>query len=458
MNKDLKHYKSDVDIDEIWNAIEPAVDSINAEREDKKKPAFLFWWGGILLVIVGLIGGYFVFNQQGDAPVSADDNSVNIVEETDLNSEANNHLINSNITIDATENIVNNSIKVGEDDGLLRDVRIDDRVVSGRDVQTSGLNKRKPGRDGQASSLSQREPGRDGQASGLNKRVAVNKVSKNILKPLPNTEFSLLESDDYLPFLSFPITEENSRAGSFGSAYDKPSISLEFQVGISKPNRSLKSGVDGGLDTLLGLRNRDERTLEGLHANLFVSTNLQSGFFIKTGVSYTQFTELYSNFNTVETTVIQEGVQKRVINLNGDTTDVIGPIEVIQTTTFRKKYYNTYRMIDIPVIVGYQHKYNEDWSTDFSLGVFTNLVFKSKGKIPSSPTTDLDLSEANIFKPRFGYSVHFGLGISRQLSENLSLRLNPNFRYYPKNMMQERYGLEQRYVLFGVNLGLKMDL
>ena len=120
---------------------------------------------------------------------------------------------------------------------------------------------------------------------------------------------------------------------------------------------------------MLSLRNTFEAPLEALHANLLFNAHFPSGFYLSSGVAFTQISEVYSNNSTQTTIEIDPmGIQKRIINITGDTIDVIGPVETTITSTFSKKFYNTYRMVDIPVFIGYQYDFG-DWKTDFSLGL-----------------------------------------------------------------------------------------
>lgn len=484
MNKDLKQYESDVNIDEIWAAIEPEVDIINAEREKKKKFRLPLWWGlsGILLMV--FVTGYFIYNNTSTPEVNNISTETNIAIDhspspvksnadeaekqlspasafdnndlTDNQSNPNdneqvtplvNHLKNKTITNSAASNPANSTTKKSADDA---DLLVQSSYLTGAENANTNV----PAPLDETAVI----------PSGTTLSPTENQMTSNLTLDeeilfLPKTRLPLLTTESELPPLDFTLSNKPPAFGSSNS--DFPNIFLEFQAGISKPNRSLTLSEDNrtdSRDTLLGLRNRFESTLEGLHTNLFVGANLESGFSIKTGVSYTQFTEVYSNNSTISESITVEGIQKIIINLNGDTIPMTGPVDAIRTTTFTKKFYNTYRMVDIPVVLGYQYNNNDDWTTDFELGLFTNILLKTKGKVPESLTTDMNLETTKIYKSRVGYSFHLGLGVSRRLSEKLSLRLNPNMRYYPKNMLLNSYGLEQRYVFFGVNLGLKMQL
>ena len=61
MNKDINNHQSDFDVDEIWAAIEPQVDEINARRK-KRKPIFLYWLSGVGLLVGIIAASFFLFS------------------------------------------------------------------------------------------------------------------------------------------------------------------------------------------------------------------------------------------------------------------------------------------------------------------------------------------------------------------------------------------------------------
>jgi len=216
----------------------------------------------------------------------------------------------------------------------------------------------------------------------------------------------------------------------------------------------LTSTIDDGiLDTLLLLRNNLEETLEAVHLNLLLNAHFPSGFFVSSS-------ELYFNNGTItETSTNPLGLQRQVILSDRDTVNINGPVVSTTSTIFSTVNYNTFQFIDIPVFVGYQHDFGE-WKTDVSLGVFTNILLRSKGRIPNSSTSllNLETNGREIYRNRIGFSFQFGFGVSKFLTNNVSIRINPSVRYYSKNLINEDVGLSQKYLLAGGTIGLRLDL
>ncbi len=479
MNKNITNYQSALDIDEIWAAIEPQVDEINEQRK-KRNPALLYWLSGAILLLGLVTASFFLFSgEQTQASEAASNNlpnQINPTTATVVAAETNPVEIQTTKTVAPIE-----TKKTKDTPTTIAPIHQTQNNSSKQNATT--VEKRREVVLPTASTLSNTTP------TTVTQKVTVSKsnVQNNQVLPVPqsqkavsnassfkSTEFAITSLSKLptsqiglkvptseLPELNFSI-KNNKSLLPLPLYVEKPTFSIEFQTGISAVNRTLSStGIDNtALDTLLNLRSTFEAPLEALHANLLINAHFPSGFYVSSGVAFTQISEVYSNNSTQSEIVIDSmGIQKRIINITGDTIDVIGPVATTITSTFSKKYYNTYRMIDIPVFIGYQYDFG-DWKTDFSLGVFANLFLATEGRIPNTPTTDLDLSTNgdDIYRSRIDYSLQFGIGVSKSLTDKLSLRVNPTLRYYSKNFMKENYGLEQRYLLFGGTLGLRMDL
>lgn len=467
MNKHIKNHQSALDINEIWAAIEPQVDIINAQRK-KRKPRFIYWLTGAVLLIGLISTAFFLFgetiqdNGTSNEQLPKQHHSLTapivIIEKTNEVAKQVSAVSTTDIVAPKQGTTIPNIVR--EENSTLEEKTINKKVetilptapattksesVALSDVIPTNL----------ATTVIQ-------PAKRINPTSTV-PGSKSIMTSvtqLPRTDIGLKAPTTDLPKLNFSIKNNKSQL-PLPLYVERPTLSIEFQTGISAVNRTLNStGLDDGLDTLRNLRNTFEKSLEALHANLLINAHFPSGFYVSSGVAFTQISEVYDNNSTQTTTVIDPmGIQKRIINITGDTIDVIGPVETIVTSTFTKKYYNTYRMIDIPFFIGYQYDFG-DWKTDFSLGVFANLLLATDGRIPDTPITDLDLSTNgdDVYRSRVDYSLQFGIGVSKSLTDKLSLRVNPMFRYYSNNFIKENVGLSQRYLLFGGTIGLRMDL
>ena len=481
MNKNITNYQSALDINEIWAAIEPQVDEINAKRKKKRKPIFLYWLSGAILLIGLVTASFFLFSGEQTQANEITSNKVpNDINQTTATVVASDTDLVENQTTETVapietkaDNVIRNTvtpIQQTKNNSSKQNIKTVEKIQEEVLPTASNLSNTTPPTVTQSIAVPNSIVPNNQALQVPQSQKAVNNPSSSFastefamtsLSQLPTSLIGLKVPTSELPELNFSI-KNNERLLPLPLYVEKPVFSIEFQTGISAVNRTLNStGFDNpNLDTLRNLRNTFEAPLEALHANLLINAHFPSGFYVSSGVAFTQISEVYSNNSTQSETVIDPmGIQKRIINITGDTIDVIGPVETTVTSTFSKKYYNTYRMIDIPVFVGYQYDFG-DWKTDFSLGVFANLFLATEGRIPNTPTTDLDLSTNgdDVYRSRVDYSLQFGIGVSKSLTDKLSLRINPTLRYYSKNFIKENYGLSQKYLLFGGTLGLRMDL
>ncbi len=484
MNKNITNYQSALDINEIWAAIEPQVDEINAQRKKKRRPFFLYWLtGGILLI--GLVGAsFFLFPEaQTQTSKTLDGTSPNNIIQTTAAVVAIEDKADDNKTMEAITPIELEEPKAipTTETPIQKTKHISPPQNSETIEKKSEVVEKKPKVVlPTASNFSNTTPPTITQSISVPKgtvqqpkkaidnasRIAATTAAMTPLSKLPGTKVGLKMPEMEIPKPDFLIEEsfieKNNGVKPPPIYIEKPTFSIEFQTGISAVNRTLSATEfnNSSLDTLLTLRNTFEDPLEALHANLLVNAHFPSGFYVSSGVAFTQISEIYSNNSTQSVTMIDSmGIEKRVINIAGDTIDIIGPVATTTTTTFSKRFYNTYRMLDIPVFVGYQYDFG-DWKTDFSVGVLVNLLLATDGRIPNTPTTDIELGtdQEEIYRSRVDYSLQFGIGVSKSLTEKLSIRVNPSFRYYSRNFIKEGVGLNQNYLLFGGTVGIRMDL
>ena len=480
MNKNITNYQSALDINEIWAAIEPQVDEINAQRKKKRKPIFIYWLSGALLLIGLATASIFFFRgaqtQASEATLNSlpnKDNQTTITAVSDKTNLIENQTVEAVVPTETEKNkalpTTAASIELTKKNSSKQDKKLVEKTSEVILPTATNLSNTTPPTVTPKVTAPKNYIASNQVLPVQRPQKAINNTSNfetagpamTSLSKLPATKIGLKVPTTELPELNFSIKNNKSQL-PLPLYVEKPTFSIEFQAGISSVNRTLSStGINNPMiDTLLNLRNTFEAPLEALHANLLINAHFPSGFYVSSGVAFTQISEVYSNNSTQFNTVIDSmGIQKRIVNITGDTIDVIGPVATTVTSTFSKRFYNTYRMVDIPVFIGYQYDFG-DWKTDFSLGVFANLFLATEGRIPNTPTTDLDLSTNgdDVYRTRVDYSLQFGIGVSKPITEKLSIRINPTLRYYSRNFIKEDFGLSQRYLLFGGTVGLRMDL
>ena len=172
----------------------------------------------------------------------------------------------------------------------------------------------------------------------------------------------------------------------------------------------------------------------------------------------TSIAERYKNYSTTAETVGDVfGVQYLSYGLGNDPVEIMGWISQTKTTEYKKEIFNTYRMIDIPVLISYNRSFGEKWQVGIQGGIFANLSLKTEGIIPTATLNDyhLDNNDGNeIFNSNVGLSYHLGLNFKRKLSKRWELSFSPAVRYFGNDFANDNYGLSQKYVLLGGNVGL----
>ena len=473
----LSHH-SEVNVDEIWAAIEPQVDIINAEKKRRKGLLFFFLLGAILVTSAGL------YLWQTDAQIAVSNAGIktetsNIKTITEENPQQLKEEATGKTYTQETDNqiIADTKEKQITTEEALKEITTSSSIAPTTSSNTSVEKQSNPITKTKSTSIS-------------NSNKTINNSFKNeTLSQQINTN-KIAFSDETLssPELSFP--QENSKPKPPKSITPSPQISslnlkmptlipdvgevsladeeedkrlandLNFAIsahtGISFINRGLASNIDSvSSPELLRLRRESETMLEAIHYGLRAKLKHKSGISFSTGGQYTVLSERYDNNNLEMESDSVDGIVKRIIQLNGDTVDILGRLPRTTTYDYEKQIYNRYKMIDVPFIIGYEGGM-KDWSLGIQAGVFVNLALKTSGKIRNTSTEDIDIGEnqADIFKSKLGLSYYGGIYIRRALSQNLDVTIAPHGRFFAKDFNVDSYSLKQRYSLIGVQAGL----
>lgn len=201
------------------------------------------------------------------------------------------------------------------------------------------------------------------------------------------------------------------------------------------------------------LRTDTERPYYSFNTGVRVNFLTEFGWAIRTGLVYTQINELLeTQYTEIVTT----------LDANGD---VVGTTEGTREVNIRNKY----KMIDIPVIFGYEVPMKK-FNLNVNGGVYMNLMSTQSGAF-FSPIEDRVVyfteghpDDYDIFKNNIGLSVFMGLGFNFDLTntfnadKKIQLIVEPQARFYPKSFALDNYILNQKYLSTGVMIGLRRDL
>lgn len=245
-----------------------------------------------------------------------------------------------------------------------------------------------------------------------------------------------------------------------GKSYSEDKFQLGFGIytGYNQDVRKLspKAGF-GELDNYIAQRNSTETSLESINAGVEALIRHRSGFQFRTGLSYTYIAErLDIGYSVTETAIIPDGILEVLIDGNGDTTFVRGPVPVQLTTEYSRQTFNYQKMWDVPLILGYRFSGTDDWNFGVEAGIHANIQTTQKGEILAASGAIVDLTESpSPFKDNVGMSVYLGLTAEYGLNDNWQLTFSPFYRNFSDSFSSSTYEVNQDYSMWGANIGVR---
>lgn len=178
-----------------------------------------------------------------------------------------------------------------------------------------------------------------------------------------------------------------------------------------------------------------------------------NGFLIKAGLEYSRSREQFRyRRETVRTEIRPDQVIHVHVDMNGDTTVVLGnaPVTIIETKNWRVR--NSYSSVDIPFSIGYQFDQGP-WFYTAEAGIIYNLNYGFSGMLLD--TTGEPVMAESYFKEKtsLSYQAAFTLGYRINASWSFicrgSIRTNPGLINSTSNVV------DQSYSLIGAGLGME---
>ncbi len=273
----------------------------------------------------------------------------------------------------------------------------------------------------------------------INKVIAfefLNKKEVIPVIPMTDEEENLEETE----IADMSIPEDKIAEGCYGGPTFKFAVGAHISPDlvmhrISSTNQDLFPYIDE--------RRKTEKLLESYHGGLDVYLQHKDGLFLRSGIEYSQINKRFQFNETWE--------------IPNDSTNSV------TTYTREKKTTNRYRMIDIPLTVGYEFGINND---DLSLyvegGASMNVLFKKKGDIlnPNSgefyepiSITDGEENSLDGYVDNIGLSIIGGIGIRYELLDGVFLYAQPAGKLYLNAFTKKDNDVNEKFSRFGLNLG-----
>lgn len=285
-------------------------------------------------------------------------------------------------------------------------------------------------------------PNKTEETFGLRTSHVVDYLSTQVHK---TESASLLESRDILPGLNdcYDFTE---RWWAWG---------LDVYGGMHYTHKALSSNGDNGeLDNYIEARKDTESALEAFEFGVALNLMHRKGFVASVGFNYSQINEEFNYLRTRRETMFDSVV----VRINIDSTGQVDSIRDWRPVTIQYSEqvitYNSFRMIDIPVGLGYQFTSGK-MVFEIQAGAMLNLAFIKEGEILSSGLDVMEIDDTT-FKTSVGLSGWLGVKALYPVSRRWSVYAEPIARFNVVPVTVDGYELTQRYNRFGLRVGARM--
>ncbi len=247
----------------------------------------------------------------------------------------------------------------------------------------------------------------------------------------------------------------------YNYTYSPLSIMAYYGPGVSKRWMSNKeSGTES--DIHFNLRESHESTLEGHRAGALLKFKVKSGFFLKAGLEVANINEKLEYESSVEEAItIENTIIRYEILPDGTEVPVYGDIQGTIITNKKWLYYNQYRFIDVPVLVGYEFRTNR-WNVAVEGGVLINQSMRFSDGETSDPGSTFGMVSGepelsgDYYKSRTGLALQLGGGLGYSLSKSVTLWATPSLRHGLGSIGANDYELNQNYTSVNVLLGAEL--
>jgi len=177
------------------------------------------------------------------------------------------------------------------------------------------------------------------------------------------------------------------------------------------------------------------------------------GWALRTGIVYSQINEKFDYLS-------EDEVRTTIKTIYGPGNVVIGYDTLVENGSRFKTTYNHYKMIDIPLIVGYEVNAKNKMSFSLNGGVYLNIMSRQKGDFlsPENKLVSFTSEEENpypAFKSRLNLSLFGSVGVMYNITDQWQLLLEPQVRYYMDPLTNRNYMVEQSYFSTGLITGLR---
>ncbi len=220
------------------------------------------------------------------------------------------------------------------------------------------------------------------------------------------------------------------------------SIFIEPYIGYGMNTKSLtvNSALDSSQNTSIytNKRKETEKTIDYRQAGLLAGVQYRN-FSLRTGIQYQQLNDLFEM--TINNWVNESG----------------------QVGLRHIKWTNSYYLLDIPILAGYEKRFGRFnfqliGGTVFNIRLKHNNGFLINSELVPDRVSNHENFGGSPFLDKLGAGVLIQAGIEYQVNNNFAIFTRPTYRSFLKNWSNTNQLSNTNYSQFGINAGVKIGL
>lgn len=238
---------------------------------------------------------------------------------------------------------------------------------------------------------------------------------------------------------------------------------VSFQMGPQIMDKNLSASQPEN-NVYLNKRNASEQTAMGGSVQANLTYYFFNNVFVETGVRYSRFNEriTYDEMNiTSQRTVLDSAITGYTVGPTGNPVPIydISSRTVYETELINREQNNTYHMVDIPLLLGYQIDVQR-WSVYLKSGITPTIFKRQSGYVlGEGESTQLDFGgDDDPYRSGMLLNLEVAGGVSYQLDETIHLLVEPNFRSNISSLHKGNYPLTEKRKILGILAGIRIKL
>jgi hypothetical protein len=225
-----------------------------------------------------------------------------------------------------------------------------------------------------------------------------------------------------------------------------------FSLGIAKPVRHFRNAYP----ELINKKKREEGLREVITANYLAGYSHHSGIYIQAGLQIQQRRELLQWSGIEDSSSVERMIDRAyfIYDQNGQTTYGSGDRPVIQIRRRSIIQQNYYRLVNLPIQMGYEYGYKR-WSGFVEAGLDINLLHTFSGKFIdiNNQVKEQQVANPQIIQRQLGIGWSTGFGVTYKLLPETDIFLKVNHQQFRRSIHQN-----QTYDQWNTNWGLAVGV